>query len=150
MKLQLAETMAKDLMGFYGLGDWNFTFDNAVRRLGLTRFSTKTISLSAPCTTVAVNPAQVLNTILHEIAHALVGVTHGHDDTWRLQAISIGCDGQRCTEADPIPGKYAIKCLACNTSIGNYMRRPKADKLAFKWHSKCGRSAKGQLQVVAK
>ncbi len=39
-------------------------------------------------------------TILHEIAHALVGPGHGHDSVWRTQALKIGCTGSRCVPED--------------------------------------------------
>ena len=36
------------------------------------------------------------NTLLHEIAHALAGHEHNHDEVWKATARSIGCDGCRC------------------------------------------------------
>jgi hypothetical protein len=42
----------------------------------------------------------VRDTILHEIAHALVGPRHGHDATWAARARAIGCSGQRCVSPD--------------------------------------------------
>ena len=38
----------------------------------------------------------VKNTLLHEIAHALAGHEHNHDEVWKATARSIGCDGCRC------------------------------------------------------
>lgn len=35
------------------------------------------------------------NTILHEIAHAIVGASHHHDKVWKDCAQRIGCDGSR-------------------------------------------------------
>ena len=34
------------------------------------------------------------DTILHEMAHALVGQVHGHDAVWQAQV--LGCSGRRC------------------------------------------------------
>src|SRR5215467_3138637 len=40
---------------------------------------------------------ELTNTILHEIAHALVGPNHGHDEVWAAKAKEIGCDNvQAC------------------------------------------------------
>jgi SWI/SNF-related matrix-associated actin-dependent regulator 1 of chromatin subfamily A len=36
---------------------------------------------------------QFKDTILHEIAHAIVGPHHGHDEVWRGKAVEIGCTG---------------------------------------------------------
>ena len=40
--------------------------------------------------------AEIEDTLLHEIAHALVGRRHHHDAVWRAKAREIGCTGQRC------------------------------------------------------
>lgn len=39
------------------------------------------------------NRAQVLDVIRHEIAHAIVGMGHGHDAVWVAAAQGIGCSG---------------------------------------------------------
>lgn len=49
---------------------------------------------------------EVTNTILHEIAHAIVGAKHGHDRVWRAKALEIGCDGQRCSDGSNIKMDY--------------------------------------------
>jgi hypothetical protein len=36
--------------------------------------------------------AELTNTIKHEVAHALVGAGHGHNETWAAKAREIGCD----------------------------------------------------------
>ena len=36
-----------------------------------------------------------IDTVLHEIAHAMVGPGHGHDITWKNAAKSIGCSGEQ-------------------------------------------------------
>jgi len=36
------------------------------------------------------NPAFIHELILHEIAHALVGPNHGHDNVWSDKAMEIG------------------------------------------------------------
>lgn len=43
----------------------------------------------------SVTPGGIRDTWLHEIAHALVGPDHGHDEVWRTKALAIGCDGKR-------------------------------------------------------
>ena len=37
---------------------------------------------------------EVKNTLLHEIAHALVGPGHRHNRVWRQKAREIGCDAK--------------------------------------------------------
>lgn len=149
MEIKQAEQMARELMGLHGLirEGWSFGFDRAVRRLGYCRHSNKSISLSAPVTIN--NPEEtVRNTILHEIAHALMGSAHGHDTAWRMKAMSIGCNGERCsTITNPVPGKWALKCVKCAVELP-YYRRPNAARIARCFHSKCGRD--GRLEIISK
>lgn len=73
---------------------WRFKFDKSTRRFGYCR-DDKVISLSAAL--VQLNPAaEVEQIILHEIAHAVVGNQHHHNDVWRRKAIELGHSGNRC------------------------------------------------------
>ena len=95
MELYDARKMAIELMNKHGLTGWYFDFDRAKRRFGACHFRTKHISLSIYL--VALNDeVRVKNTILHEIAHALVGAKHNHDAVWKAKAREIGCTGDRC------------------------------------------------------
>lgn len=96
METTTAGQMARKMMNDHGLAHWRFRFDRrAVRRLGQCDHANQTISLSEKVLALA-DEATVRNTILHEIAHALVGPGHGHDWVWRRKAPSIGCNGNRC------------------------------------------------------
>lgn len=109
MDTKKARALAIRLMKKHGLSDWSFKYDNAKRRAGACQYSTKTIRLSQPLTEVRTDD-NVRNTILHEIAHAIVGSGHGHDSVWRRKAIEIGCDGNRCYSDAKIMGKWIGKC----------------------------------------
>jgi hypothetical protein len=95
MDLDEARELALSLMREHGLREWTFAFDNAKTRAGVCRSSPRQIGLSRPLTLLH-SPAEVRNTILHEIAHALVGPRHGHDPAWRATAETIGCTATRC------------------------------------------------------
>lgn len=130
METTTASNLARRLMNDHGLYDWNFQFDRAKRRLGMCSYRTRTISLSAPL--VAVNDeARITNTILHEIAHALVGPGHGHDYIWRMRARSIGCDGQRCaSEANRVEHAWTGTCPSCSTTTGRHRLTDRAQRMA--------------------
>jgi len=126
MDLFTAERNAKLLMAAHGLTDkgWRFEWDNAARRFGQCRYSTKTISMSRQLTRQR-SEGSVRNTMLHEIAHALTpGSGHGYE--WRMKALAIGCDGKRCS-ADKVEVKYnyVAKCPAGHISK-QYIRKPRA------------------------
>jgi hypothetical protein len=61
---------------------------------------------------------EVRDTILHEIAHALVGPSHGHDAVWRRQALAIGSSGQRCVSSDApaVAGPWVGTCPSGHTA----------------------------------
>ena len=113
MEIKKAEHLARRLMKKHGLADWLLRLDNAKRRAGMCKHSTKTISLSVPLVRIR-SDDNVRNTILHEIAHALVGPGHGHDYVWRRKAIEIGCDGKRCFTDAKIEGKWVAICVHGN------------------------------------
>lgn len=102
-------------MNQHGLGHWLFRFDRrATVRLGLCSYRTKTISLSEKVILLT-DEATVRNTILHEIAHALVGPGHGHDSVWRRKALSIGCTGDRCHSVDVYAAAPWLGTCGCGT-----------------------------------
>lgn len=126
MDLFYAERNAKLLMAAYGLTEkgWTFEWDNAARRFGQCRYSTKTISMSRQLTRQRTESA-VANTMLHEIAHALTP-GHGHDAVWRAKAISLGCDGKRCSSDNvTVDYKYVAKCPNGHVAA-KYLRRPRS------------------------
>lgn len=113
MEISTALALGRRLLREHGLEHWSVTTDRAKTRAGVCRFGARTISLSAPLTRLHDEP-EVRDTILHEIAHALVGPFHGHDDVWRTKAIEIGCTGQRTVDVDApqVEGPWRGECAA--------------------------------------
>lgn len=107
MELVHAEKIARNLMAKHGLSEagWSFKFDEATSRLGLTRYKAKIISISRHMT-LAADEELVTQTLLHELAHALLpifdsnGRKVGHGPIWKNKAKSIGYVGGR-TSANP-------------------------------------------------
>ena len=118
MDIKKAKEMAVELMEKYSLledGGWQFQFSQARRQYGLCMLGKRIIKLSAPLTKLN-SEESVRDTILHEIAHALVGRGHGHDRTWQTKAIEIGCNGQaKYGEEVRTPAKkYVGECPKCH------------------------------------
>lgn len=131
MDLRKAERMAKDLMGWHGLSSWSFQFDRAVSRLGQCSYSRRIISLGLHATTVN-EEAAVLDTILHEVAHALAGHQAGHGPEWKAVAKSIGCNATRTGEVTiKAPYKWLVTCKHCQKVVKGYYRQPNLRETAY-------------------
>lgn len=110
MELHRAAALAQTLLAEHGLGGWTFAFDRARVRAGACHHHDRRITLS-PHLTRAHDEGQVRETLLHEIAHALVGPRHGHDEVWRARALAIGSTGRRCYPGEPaVPGRWQGRC----------------------------------------
>lgn len=82
--------LAYDLLKEHNLDSWNVEVIETKRVLGQCDFTKKIIRLSRPF--VVLNDKDVVvDTIKHEIAHALVGVGHGHDWKWKQMCEQLGC-----------------------------------------------------------
>ena len=86
--------LARSLMATHGLEDWELDLDRARRRAGQTDHARRRITLSRHLMRLY-DEAEVRETILHEIAHARVGASHGHDAVWRAEARRIGSTAVR-------------------------------------------------------
>jgi predicted SprT family Zn-dependent metalloprotease len=100
---------ARSLLEQHRLTGWSFQFDNGRKRAGCCQYATQVISLSYAFARQA-SEEDLTDTILHEIAHALVGKTHNHDEVWRTKAQEIGCSGRRCHDLQFVPPRYIVTC----------------------------------------
>lgn len=149
--LDRAKRLATQLMAQHHLSEWQFGFNSNKRRAGVCRYPTKSrqgrIELSKHF--VLHNPEhEVLDTILHEIAHALVGPGHGHDEVWKAKCVEIGARPERCYgEAVVMPkGRWRATCGGCGTEHDRH-RKPKR---LTGWHCrKCGKERGALRWVVA-
>ena len=101
--------LATELMNAHGLVGWRIKLDHARRRAGQCDYSNKTISLSRLYVRHA-DIDHIRDTILHEIAHALVGPRHGHDSVWRQKAREIGCTATRCHSLSFARARWVMIC----------------------------------------
>ncbi len=76
--------------------EWEFRFDHGKKRFGrcAIRGSVKTISLSKHLTLLN-SCKRVLETLLHEIAHALVGLGNKHNEIWAHKCRELGTRDER-------------------------------------------------------
>jgi predicted SprT family Zn-dependent metalloprotease len=142
MNFTKVKQLAESQMRKHGLIDqgWRFEFDNARRRAGVCKYGSKTIGLSKYLLP-HMKEEKILDTILHEIAHALVGHKHGHNYVWRAKALEIGCNGHRCynphtdlngyEDVLAVQSKYTFTCPTCGKKTPVH-RKPKRTKACGK------------------
>ena len=135
MEAQDALALARRLLDAHGLPGWTVALDSAKARAGLCRYDRRTISLSRHLIRLH-QPQEVEDTVLHEIAHALVGPGHAHDAVWRAQARRLGSSAERCVPADRprVTGEWRGACPAGHETSAH--RRP----VRVKSCGRCGRT----------
>ena len=105
--------------GLVALG-WRRRLSGAKSQAGSCAYASKTIRISKRYLWSSVTTDDAfLNTVLHEIAHALAGNKAGHGPVWREVALRIGCDGKRCLEAgtDFAKPAWLVRCPCGKTSL---------------------------------
>lgn len=107
--LTAVRKLAESLLAEHGLTGWSFAFDHATRRAGCCDYRRKRISLALQFARRA-SEEEICDTLLHEIAHALVGRKHHHDAVWRAKALAIGGSGERCHDLSFSPPRYIVAC----------------------------------------
>lgn len=117
---------------------WAFEWDNAKNRFGQCRYASKTISMSRILVELN-SEEEVRDTILHEIAHALVGPEHNHDWMWRTIAKQVGARPERCFGGETVtpPAKYIGTCQDCGYEAKRYRMTKRIGDDCY--HSRCRR-----------
>ena len=115
--------LARSEMDKYGLCDWKLELDHAKVRAGACHFTEKKISFSRNFIKYA-DDFDINDTILHEIAHALVGPKHGHDSVWKTMAKKIGCSAKRCHTLEFSDYKWVRFCTNHCWEQKTHRRKP--------------------------
>ncbi len=103
---------------------------------------------------VFANPAnehELLETILHEIAHVVVGLDHGHDSVWRRKILDYGGRGETCHQLEVERSRrtaYAAECKKCGSElvVGPVRAKRMNRRQGIYVHLCCG----GELQLKRK
>jgi predicted SprT family Zn-dependent metalloprotease len=124
MDLKILSEAAAALFAGHRLVGWSFGLAASKRRLGVCKYRQKRIEISDYY--ARHNPdAAVLDTLRHEIAHALAGPEAGHGPTWQAIAARIGATPRACDDSpDTVvePGDWRTTCTACNQTHHRYKR----------------------------
>lgn len=127
LRLRTAESEARRMMRAWGLRGWEFRFNRRRQEVGACIFPSGgrpgRIELSRWF--VLLNPWwEILDTVRHEIAHALAGPYH--DTKWKRMCAILGATPERtCSARMPAP-PWTATCPTCGHAFGRY--RPPSPK----------------------
>lgn len=93
LTMTLRYEYARELMDVHGLQNWELEMSKRAKKVGGVcgrKGVRKYIRLSWGYMQ-AIDDLEFEDTVLHEIAHALVGIKEGHNYVWYRKAKEIGC-----------------------------------------------------------
>jgi predicted SprT family Zn-dependent metalloprotease len=125
--LKVLEEIARQEMRANGLHGWTFGLSDAKRRLGVCKYRTKRIEIAAYYARHSPEES-VLDTLRHEIAHAIAGPAARHGPKWKAVAIKLGATPESCEtsgQAVVQPGDWQATCPACEKTVHLY-RQPRS------------------------
>lgn len=99
-------------MDAHGLTDWSFGLSVSHRRLGTCFYGRKLIKLSR-WHVEHDDMAKVIDTVNHEVAHALVGPGKGHGDEWQAKAVELGATPTAKCVGSEMPSTWEARCPSC-------------------------------------
>ena len=129
--------------GLIKLG-WSFKYNNRKRALGVCKFRTKSIQISRDLVRLNEHD-EILDTIRHEIAHALAGGAAGHGPVWKAWAVKVGARPVATADLDQAKMEFRYEgfCKLCNKKLGSWCRKP---RFVGRYHTACG--TKGHMYIV--
>ncbi len=126
MDLKVLEQIARQEMRANGLHGWTFSLSNTKRRLGVCKYRAKRIEVAEYYARHSPEDS-VLDTLRHEIAHAIAGPAAKHGPRWKAVAVRLGATPRSCEtsgQAVVQPGDWRATCPACEKTVPLY-RRPR-------------------------
>ncbi len=129
MDINKAEMMAEDCIRYY-VPEWTFVWSTAKRRRGSCHFGPKEIQLSIEYAKDN-DEYYILDTILHEIAHAIAGARVHHGPQWQAVCLDIGAEPRRVKNDKEIKRPqhlYESYCPSCNAVHKRYYRKPNRNR----------------------
>jgi predicted SprT family Zn-dependent metalloprotease len=124
MDLKELEAIAEQELRKHGLHSWSFGLAQTKRRQGVCKFLDRRIEI-AEYYAIHNPPEKVLDTLLHEIAHALAGPKAKHGLAWKAIARRLGATPRAydtCAKTAVLPGDWQATCPACEKTYHRYKR----------------------------
>ena len=128
--LEMIEKTARELIAEHAPEGWSFAWSRATETYGHCDYKAKTIRISKP-NAAHQQLSQTFDTVLHEIAHAIVGPGHGHGCEWMIIARRLGASpvASQAETADvplrSVAAPWVGTCPAGHVSPQRFYRKPK-------------------------
>lgn len=103
--------LTRYFMDLHGLKEWSIRIGSAKNIAGTCNYTRKQITMSSHLAK-ARTKEHTVDTILHEIAHALAGSKAGHGKDWKDVCVRIGARPERCFDTEEIAPEYLHKWIA--------------------------------------
>lgn len=125
MNIPEFSTLCRDEMNANGLHLWSFGFNYKKKRvLGACYFNNRYLEFSHFF--INNNPTEkVIDTIRHEIAHALAGVAAKHGPVWQAMAVKVGASPVACCLSGDVTMPQSTYVFICKCRTHNFYRKPK-------------------------
>lgn len=132
MDLSILRGMASQKLYQHKLFGWSFNIVDVCRRLGVCKHGKQRIEIQEY---YALNnpPEIVVDTLMHEIAHALTP-GHHHNSFWKSVAIQLGAQPVSCKKRTDIqlkPGNWKATCDECGKVYYKYKNSPGLENRRF-------------------
>lgn len=117
MNLIEVKRQAQQLLNEHGLAaqGWTVDFNNRRGAAGVCRYRTRRIEFSIPAMRL-LSDAECIDTVTHEVAHAIVGGAAGHGPVWKAQHRAMGGSGRASVNAPEVAKAIAKWRAECKTS----------------------------------
>lgn len=119
-----ASSFARSAMSKHGLSDWTLIWNRSKRTAGECSSYFKEIKLST-VGLVNFTEEEFKDTVLHEIAHALVGTHEDHNSVWKAKCIEIGGTGEVYAKQFS-PYRWVLMCSNGHI-LKKWHRKPSSD-----------------------
>ena len=145
MNTDEAATLMLTEMVKHGLDDWHFEWTRATSFIGDCNHGVQRLRLSKPLTEVNDLPV-IIDTILHEIAHALAGASAGHGPEWKAVARRLGASPKATTGTIIQPPKRYRAYHPCGLTY--YRNRlPSSNRYCTKCYRESGRTYNSETVI---
>lgn len=149
------ERFARKELARWELDEWSFCWDHARRRLGSCRYKDQLITLSRHFVKLnSDNPTQIVDTVRHEIAHALAwkhSREQGHGRLWREWCLRVGAVPRACAvqgEVRAEPYRYILRLKTTGEFVAGYYRKPACGRYLHRMMIRNRPETRGLLELV--